>query len=208
MKVVKFKYSYKPRTESGDTIIEVLIAVAVAAFAIGISYAVANKSLQRAVMSRERNEAVNIIQNQLATLKQRFKTDTSFKNTLSVPASFTGTGTARHFCLDNNGNNFSNGFGNDAEMDTLTVDSSHYAAACKITTSTTDYYVDIAAMVTDASKNSKNRTIYRLSARWNEVGGGINRSIMYYRLPENGGVVFFPNLGLNNTNGYSRNRVV
>lgn len=63
------------KTICGDTIVEVLIAIAIAAFAIGTSYAIANRSLQQAITARERNEAINLTQNQIAALKIRFKND-------------------------------------------------------------------------------------------------------------------------------------
>jgi len=62
-------------SDSGDTIVEVLIAIAVAAFAIGTSYAIASRSLNQAITARERNEATNIIQNQINALKLRFIND-------------------------------------------------------------------------------------------------------------------------------------
>src|SRR5205814_634877 len=62
----KFKYR-------GDTIVEVLMAIAIAAFAIGTCYAIANRSLQHAISARERNEAVNLMEDQIANLKVRYK---------------------------------------------------------------------------------------------------------------------------------------
>src|SRR6266404_267871 len=88
------------KNSRGDTIIEVLLAMAVAAFALGISYSLANSSLQRSISARERNEATNILQSQIAALKQReqnMQTQT-FNNNFEVlstqPSNF------KHFCLD------------------------------------------------------------------------------------------------------------
>jgi Tfp pilus assembly protein PilV len=71
--------------QSGDTIVEVLIAIAIAAFAIGTSYAIANRSLQQAITARERNQAINLSQNQISALKIRYINDkNAFKGTDST----------------------------------------------------------------------------------------------------------------------------
>jgi type II secretory pathway pseudopilin PulG len=179
----------------GDTIIEVLIAIAIAAFAIGTAYAIANRSLQRAITARERNEALNNIQSQVSALKFREKTDPlNFDSGFSVPASF-GAGsfpaTAFHFCLDDQSTSPSDSthtwtrFNNnidDSQANTLTVGNPGYDARCKIPGNGTDFYIDIAAQVTATSQSSKNRTVYRVSVRWAEVGtGALQQSSVYYR---------------------------
>lgn len=178
------------RSIGGDTIIEVLIAIAIAAFAIGTAYAIANRSLQRAITARERNEALNHIQSQISALKFRQRTDPSnFNAGFAVPASFGGTGTALHFCL-NSANaptdltwpRVNNNFTNDAQPNTLVVGNPGYSPGCKFASSDTDYYVDISAQVNAASQSSINRTVYKVTVRWAAVGTGQpQQSVVYYR---------------------------
>ncbi len=53
----------------GETIIEVLIAIAVIALTLGTSFALANRSLRLGIESRERGEALQIIESQIESLK-------------------------------------------------------------------------------------------------------------------------------------------
>ncbi|MBX4197101.1 hypothetical protein KW801_00910 [Candidatus Saccharibacteria bacterium] len=179
----------------GDTIIEVLIAIAVAAFAIGTSYAIANKSLNRAIAARERNEALNIVQNQITDLKLRYKNtdEVRFNQYFTVPASVSAPATAFHFCLLDSASDPQddatwlpqmNNISSDSQAETLS--STYYNDAngntC-IHRGSVDYYVDISAMVTTASDRSKNRTVYKVVVRWAEPGSGrTDSSVVYYRL--------------------------
>jgi type II secretory pathway pseudopilin PulG len=178
----------------GDTIIEVLIAIAIAAFAIGTSYAIANKSLQRAIDARERNEALNTIESQVSALKFRERTDPkNFNSGFSVPSSFGAAppATAFHFCLDDQSSSISDAthpwarFDNnmtDTQAGTLVVGSPGYNAKCKVSGSGSAYYVDIAAQVTTSSQSSNNRTVYKISARWSGIGNGaVQQASVYYR---------------------------
>jgi type II secretory pathway pseudopilin PulG len=182
------------RGQAGDTIVEVLIAIAVAAFAIGTSYAIANRSIQRAITARERNEATNTIQSQISALKFREKFDpAAFNSTFGVPTSFAGTGTARHFCLNTQSTGPSDSVNQwgpyvnnvtDSSADTLSVGSSGYFDKCRISTANgTEYYIDISATVTTASRSTANNpTVYRAIVRWMSVTGELQKSIIYYRI--------------------------
>lgn len=55
--------------QTGDTIIEVLIAMTVASSVLGISYATANRNLLITRASQERSEAARLIQGQIESLR-------------------------------------------------------------------------------------------------------------------------------------------
>jgi type II secretory pathway pseudopilin PulG len=189
--------------QKGDTLVEVLIAIAIAAFAIGTSYAIANRSLQRAIAARERNEALNVAEAQISNLKYRYANDRTALKTIFksddpakgfvAPSTFIASppfpATAFHFCLlsanrlsDPNWARKESIFTTNADAENLsdTGGGGKYNPACKITTSTTDYFVDISAQVTSNSASRLNRTVYKVDVRWSELdGSGI--STIYYR---------------------------
>jgi Tfp pilus assembly protein PilV len=173
--------------QNGDTIVEVLIAIAIAAFAIGLSYATAQRSLQQSITAREHNEALNVMENQIADLKIRFQQDSTNFNT--------NFANKNHFCLDDSPagqlaayqNWDDSRFTENSPLATSTSpDQSH---PYNYNTSTkqgcqrgTDvlYYVDIA---TSPSSASKDPTLYHITVRWEKIGGGqVNQAGLDYKL--------------------------
>jgi Tfp pilus assembly protein PilV len=195
---------FKPKHQTGDTIVEVLIAIAIAAFAIGTSYAIANRSLQQAITARERNQAVNIIQSQIAALKIRYTYDkTAFQSddpakgfvvrstTVNPPASQLPY-TDLHFCLVENSaspqdptNPWArqvNPFNTDSDANNISP-SNKYNPKCVHNSGSVNYFVDISAQITASSQNSVNRTVYKFVLRWDQAGNSDQaQSVVYYRL--------------------------
>jgi type II secretory pathway pseudopilin PulG len=180
-------------SERGDTIVEVLIAIAVAAFAIGSAYAIANKSLQRAITARERNQALNIIENQIADLKARYKytnkTDTAkfiqeFSAESAVGPPYPVS--ARHFCLIDNASDptdDSTWLPKDNSIMTPADynDSSKYNGICKPPGYDTEFDVDINAEKTSTSAGSVTKTVYQVTVHWVAIGGADSQATIYYR---------------------------
>lgn len=177
----------------GDTIIEVLIAIGVAAFAIGTSYAIASKSLQHAIEARERNQSITIIQNQITDLKIRAKADKSFLSIFAIPGGQPPK-IYGHYCLDDSAKGPSDPNWAPLPNDFLTDESrsgnlavsglgGYYNPKCKIASSSTDFFVDITKMITVKSVNSIEPTIFRFTVKWSAPGGGNTLSaVAYYRL--------------------------
>ncbi|HVS79133.1 MAG TPA: hypothetical protein VHD84_02500 [Candidatus Saccharimonadales bacterium] len=174
------------RQASGDTIVEVLIAIAIAAFAIGISYATAHRSLLQAVTAQERNQALNILENQLSDLKLRYQK--------TNPDTFTSkfSYTVNHFCLNDSASDPTASNWLPIDNYSQVGDSSTLAAAdppsagtpydsgCHQTNGGADYYTDITT--SQSSGTSPNPTIYRVIVRWEQLGGGpTNQASIYYR---------------------------
>jgi type II secretory pathway pseudopilin PulG len=185
---VKFK-----ARQTGDTIVEVLIAIAVAGFAIGTSYAIANNSLKRAISAREHNDALNLIQNQISFLKAHYAdlyyTDpNNFNLNYAVNSSDTSSATfpvgTRNFCFtDAASARADNAINNEAD----TTDFSKYTGNCVIEIppgSGAKFYVNIAAQLRSTSPTGfdlTTRTVYRVTVVWSTVGGALNSSVIYYR---------------------------
>jgi Tfp pilus assembly protein PilV len=188
-------------TARGETIVEVLIAIAIAAFAIGTSYAIATRSLQQAITARERNQALNLTQSQIAALKQRlvenpddFNSDDPTKgfvvrSTTATPSSSQLPYTDFHFCLDDNSASptdsknqwarIPNNFSNDNQAADIAPGTDKYNhgngtndPGCVRNVDGTNYFIDISAQITQGSVGSANRTVYMLAVRWEELGSG------------------------------------
>jgi len=182
------------------------MSIAVAAFAIGTSYAVANRSLQQAITARERNQAVNIIQSQIAALKIRYITDpTAFnsdnRNTGFVVRSTSPTPPANklpytdfHFCLDEKSASKDdtthpwawqqNNFITDADADNISATNKYNSTYCIKNTGNNQYFIDISSQITSSSAglNGFHRTVYKIAVRWAQVGNSANgQSVVYYR---------------------------
>jgi type II secretory pathway pseudopilin PulG len=186
----------------GDTIVEVLIAIAVASFAIGTSYALASKSLQNAITASDRNHAVNIAQNQIADLKLRhatYNTEAGFNQDFGVPSSTAATPPypvhGRDFCLldgvalkgsPNWDPKDNTGIKNAANPETAADNFNNYDQVNCLRDG--QYYVNVTAMVTSVSKDSSNNTVFRIAVRWPTIGGGANsQAVLYYRLNSGAG---------------------
>jgi len=179
---------------AGDTIIEVLIAIGIAAFAIAISYATAHRSLNQAITAREHNEALNIIENQIADLKLRYlKSSTgAFNANFALPRN--------HFCLDDKASdpsdanwarhqNWSGTSETSPLSSALSPNAAHpyyYNASngtgCQHQKAGEGaiYYVDI---VTSNKGSASNPTLYQIFVRWERIGGGqVNQTSLFYRV--------------------------
>ncbi len=71
---------YKQRRNAGDTIVEVMIAMAVASLVLGGSFTIVNRTLANARQAQEHGEALKLAQGQVESLKGLFKTNPSLKD--------------------------------------------------------------------------------------------------------------------------------
>src|SRR5581483_1789859 len=102
MRLIK-RLSSPKQNFRGDTIVEVLIAIAIAGFAIGVSYATAQRSLKQSITAQEHNEALNIIERQVNDLRVRFQ-GTSASSSFASTFANSSPGQA-DYCLDDTGVN-------------------------------------------------------------------------------------------------------
>ena len=158
--------------QNGDTIVEVLIAITIAAFAIGISYSTAQRSLQQAIAAREHNQALDILENQVADLNYRFQKDSDYNGNFASKS---------NFCLGDNANP-----GDPAwRLDQSSVTSNSppatppYNAGCQTVNGGANYFANIS---TTGGVGNTNPTLYTITVRWYRLGGGINKTSIYYKL--------------------------
>lgn len=153
------------KSQRGDTIIEVLLAIAVVSSVLGISYSIMNRNILTLRSNQERTEAAKIAQAQLETLKYTWNTN---------PAAIGAGG----FC-------FSGGahrpLGGTAPTASISDDiyTNYSAAGCRFNNL---YHAGIRRTATDT---------YTVYVRWDQVGGrqgasdarfARNEVVMVYRL--------------------------
>jgi type II secretory pathway pseudopilin PulG len=186
------------QNQLGDTIVEVLLAIGIAAFAIGISYATAQRSLDKSITAREHNQALNLIENQLADLKLRFQNSTP-----TDPFS-TAIAPKNHFCLNDSANDPTKAstwdpYQNDSSVSQSSPlasspapDGSHPyyynpsagpPAGCENQQpgDGADYFIDITTQ--PGSSTGPDNILYTITVRWSPVGGGqTNQASINYKL--------------------------
>lgn len=207
LRLINTLKSNKP-ANTGDTIVEVIISIAVAAFALGTSYAIASNSMRQAITARERNQAVNLINTQIAALKIRHNDNPDYFNSnFTVPTTFVAPVsqsafpvTAFHFCLNEKSasskdttqvwNKIVNNFGSDSEADNISSTNIYNHGnggdnpGCVRTYDGTDFFIDTSAQVTWNSRNTNKtgRTVYRVTVRWSQYGTGeMAKAEVFYR---------------------------
>ncbi len=107
------------KNRTGDTIVEVLIAVTVVGLSIGLAYGVANRSLKSSRQSQERTEAVKLAEGQTEQLKAL-----SYKDSSNDQGIFNNPN--QTFCLNNGTKTTSTVTLGDLDSDNL----SDYASEC------------------------------------------------------------------------------
>jgi len=170
---------------SGDTIIEVLICIAIVGMVIATAYALANRALRQGVFAAERVEALKLAEAQIENLKYRQqKTDpTQWKV-------FTLTTTANNFCLDTNANDpndpawqpiLNTGSNPDDLVTKSASPTGGYDAVCNPATSSNGKFFINITIPTDLNSPYALNPTYLIKVRWSANDGGVNQSQVYYR---------------------------
>lgn len=155
----------------GDTILEVLIVMAVLSLVLTVSLAITNRSTQGNRQAQERGEAFKRAESQLELLKKYL----SQTQTPVLPAASTG---GVNFCMKDDGSPpvvISQPIPADAQNDNFTAFNDPGVAACKQFDGGGEYYVYINR---DGSKTNT----FTAHVRWYKVGGdGIDEATMVHR---------------------------
>lgn len=142
--------------QRGDTIIEVLIAIAVASSVLAITYSTMNRNLQISRQSQERTEATKIAQGQIELLRSHLDlADTTINSGV--------------FCLKDTATTARTGFTGSIPA-TLPDDFTKYGPECI----NVDNFYNLAITV--------NAGIYKIYVRWYNVQGtGQDQVVMVYK---------------------------
>ncbi len=181
----------------GDTIIEVLMAITIASFAMGISYATAQRSLQQSITAGEHNEALNLLEQQLADLQLRYQ------NTPSVNYETQFGYPNTNYCLNNAATgpsdpvnqwapyfNYNNPTALSNNLSSSTTpgptspyfyNSSNHTGCEQLNQSVgATYFINIS---TSQSGAIKSPTLYHIVVSWARLGSGeTNQANLYYKV--------------------------
>ncbi len=151
----------RSRRESGDTIIEVLIAVAVVSSVLAITYSIMNENILILRNNQERTEASKIAQSHLERLKKAWQT--------ADPASFPGIGNNHTFCMSTAGE--TDGFSGGAPHADINSDNfANYPAGC------------VESFYHTAITYDNGLESYLVRVRWDSISHGRSEVIMGYKL--------------------------
>ncbi len=175
----------------GDTLIEVVICIAIVGAVITGSYALASNSLQEGISSSEHTQAIKQAESQIEALKIRNKNskastwETKFADDspispiqgscldISATSELDATGN-----LNTNWSPIKNNFVTSTTPDDLSTDAGHYNPVCVHTVAATEYYINITA----AGSSSSTSPTYLVTIRWNSIGSGPqSQAKLYYR---------------------------
>ncbi|MDB5183073.1 MAG: hypothetical protein JWO47_857 [Candidatus Saccharibacteria bacterium] len=151
----------KSLLERGDTIVEVLISIAVAGLVLAITYSTMNRNLLVTQASQERTEATKIAQGQLELIKAHNDTgDTTI--------------TSGTFCLDASSTTAIPGFTGGSPLPSLPDNFANYPAGCRGKGLNGFYNIGITT----------NSGIYKVFVRWDSVlgNGQQDQVIMVYEI--------------------------
>lgn len=180
---------------SGDTIVEVLLSIAIVSVVITGAYSIANRALQQGINASEHTEALKIGEGQIESLK--FRQQQSYLFAKDFIDSFANPNNFKNFCLDVDATGPSDvrwkPIANGNNPDSLVEKGSpsgNYDAKCHMPTSNQKYFVNISVQpgYDPASSgcipyDQANCILpsYWVTVKWEGIGGVTNTSQIYYR---------------------------
>jgi type II secretory pathway pseudopilin PulG len=163
--------------QRGDTIVEVLLCIAIVGAVIAGAYALASNSLQEGISASAHTQAIKRAEAQIEALKYRQIVSSSHA---ADWAKFTTDVVGKHFCLNASGTNPADAATwfpiiNQGSPANLKVGATNYAAGCAVDDNR--FFVDITTASTPST-----RLTYLVVVRWETPGGGpLSQTQLYYR---------------------------
>jgi Tfp pilus assembly protein PilV len=148
------------KNQRGDTIVEVLISIAIVSMVLGGAYVTTNRSLIGTRVAQERSDGLKVTESQLEAVKSM---------AVSNPTVLYGTATANgaKFCMSN-----------------ATVVSSTNAA-CKVNAAGTATTVAPAYNITITRATDASTTTFTIKTVWDNLRGATDNVQMSYRVYSN-----------------------
>lgn len=170
--MMSIKLSMTKLNQAGDTIVEVLIAIAVVSGVLGITYSIMNKNVATIQDNQERTEASKLVQGQLELLRRASE---DVNSSITLDDNFCLSVDTVSGVIEKNGNILTNGLVKDSGSGT-----DGYNGDCIGTVGTDDrYFINIVDVYPGGSNA---RTNFRVMVRWHSLAGGDSQVVMSYRI--------------------------
>jgi competence protein ComGC len=166
----------------GDTIVEVLLSIAIMAQVFIITYSLVNHTLAEGITASEHTQAIKLAESQIESLK--------FRQSLSSNSVWNTNFAQRgiNFCLDDQATDPTNvnwlpitqNTANTPTQLVISANTNNYKLGCVSPQSATNakFFVNIST-----STSALNGITYLITVRWEHIGGGTqNLTQVYYRL--------------------------
>ncbi len=157
----------KKNKQRGDTIVEVLIAMAVLGMVLGVAFGISNRSYVTGLNAQERTEALEIAESQIELL--RIASSSKDDSLLDMP-------TPRLFCINPNGANLARvefGIGVTVQPTQGVTDPIVYPSACGLGTDNR-YKVSVEqTALLRADGTPTDGKIFSVRVRWQSISGNI-----------------------------------
>ncbi len=168
------------QNRAGDTLVEVLISIAIVSVVVTGAYALASRSLHQGITASEHSQALKLAEGQLESLKfrQQRSAEADFLNMFGAAQPTSSS----NFCLNTSASDPSasnwlplpNPAGAAAATTLVTTGpGATYNPSCVDTSS--KYFMNINVRVSGSNPS------YLLTVRWNAIGGGTSQTQLYYR---------------------------
>lgn len=175
------------RKQHGDTLIEVMIALAIIGSVIAISYATASRALRTGQAAQERTEALKLIEGQIETLKA-----TAAAHPDDLFSVLPANPTQPSFCVDSSltiyNEQLTQAKAEDLQVDNLVTASGPngvptgaetYNSHCSLGQSGR---YKLSVVRSDAIVSGNTQSTFVVRARWERIGGGRDEIAIYYKL--------------------------
>ncbi len=154
------------KNQDGDTIIEVLIAIAIVASVLGITYSIMNRNLAIMRNNQERTEATRIGESQVEALKSRVQT-------ASGEAEIAAISDSQPFCIEITSGNI--------DYLSSAVPASNLATA---NLSSSAYDTCIRSFYSYViRRNAPGDPTFTITVRWDTISRGRGEVRVVYRIP-------------------------
>jgi len=160
----------------GDTLVEVLISIAIVGSVLMGAYALASRSLQSGISAAEHSEAIQLAQGQVERLKYRERLSSQdVWNNFTIQSG--------HFCLDDAKDQNDPKWlpVNNSNPNNLVVTAGGnlgYSSECVDPSATPKYFINIS---TPSPIPPGTNPTYQITVRWVAIGGNQAESKIYYR---------------------------
>ncbi len=169
-------------TQAGDTLIEVMIALAIIGLVIAVSYSTANRALQVGRRAQERTEALKEAESQIETLKAIG----SLTGTNDIFSTVPGGPTDPSFCVSSTGL-FEQ---NTINPDVLSAGTNLDVAPSGVPSGSTTYNSSCTGGIDGRYKKSITRvddtitgqSTFTVRVRWDRIGGSRDEVVILYKL--------------------------